>query len=328
MKKILVTGVNGFVGGHLSRELRDRGCQVIGVGQQPGASPDVNHLLDSYFCADLTQPQEVNSLPLEDLDAVISLAGLADVGRSFKEPDRYQDVNTSVVANVSNTLIAKGKSGVRHLAVSSGAVYDSRQSPPFAEDSATDASSSPYVASKLAMEQLCAGHRSQGLDVVVVRPFNHIGPDQGGGFLLPDLVKEARRVLQDGSELRVGNLETRRDYTDVRDVVRAYGMLALADTVDFPLYNVCSGRSVSGKKILDLVINNLSPDKKLRVVVDPEKYRPSDAMDIYGSYARLRQQTGWQPSIKLEQTVSDFIFGEGGRSSGVDQIEPIPTPVG
>lgn len=312
---ILVTGVNGFVGHHLTNELKSRDCRVYGVGQQPGAASDLSQVLDAYFSVDLTVPDQVATLPLSEVSAVISLAGLADVGRSFKEPERYMQVNTAVINNLNRALLDQDLTNVRHIAVSTGAVYDSSQAPPFHEDSRLTEHDSPYVASKIAMEKSCQDFRQQGVDLVIVRPFNHIGPGQEPGFLLPDLVSQTRHAITEGEAIKVGNLETRRDYTDVRDVARAYGLLALAKTVEWPVYNVCSGRSVSGQKILEMVLDQLAHDQKPAVVVDPAKFRPSDAPNIYGDFSRLHRETGWQPAIPIEKTVEDFIGIAQGRPS-------------
>ena len=306
MPKVLITGVNGFVGHHLTRELKANDCEVYGVGMQPGSSADLAQVLDGYYSADLTDMEQVEKLPLADMDAIISLAGLAKVGESFKNPDLYMRVNTLVVSNISKVLLEHGAK-TRHLAISTGAVYDSGQRPPFAETGRLAEKESPYVMSKIAMEKENQVFREEGLDVVIARPFNHIGPGQESGFLLPDLTQEVRQALSGNHEVRVGNLDTKRDYTDVRDVVRAYRMLALAKSLDNPIYNVCSGRSIAGKKILSLVLKNFGAEKKVRVVVDDEKFRPSDAPDIFGDNSQLLGETGWSPTIPVEQTVADYI---------------------
>lgn len=306
--KILVTGINGFVGHHLALELKSQGHLVYGVGQQPNLAADLQDIVEQYFSVDLSDASQVQKLPLTQVDAVVSLAGLADVGRSFKEPELYMRVNTAVIKNVSDALITSGKPGVRHLAISSGAIYDAAGRPPFSEGSKLDPASSPYVASKIAMEKVCDSHRAQGLDVIIARPFNHIGPGQEAGFLLPDLVAQVRHAASNPSgAIKVGNLHTRRDYTDVRDIVKAYSALVSAESIKYPVFNICSGRSVSGQQILDMVVERLAKGKELQVIVDSARVRPSDALELYGNNQRLREQTNWQPTIPLEQTIDDFI---------------------
>lgn len=306
-KTILVTGVSGFVGQHLAREMRDHSCVVIGVGHSK-VSSEVNPYLDSYHQCDLTDKAAVAKLPLKDIDVVVNLAGLANVGQSFKQPELYQKVNVGVLANIAKVL-RQQKGHARILAISTGAVYDPAGNPPFAETAKLVAKdkTSPYVASKLAMEKAAQTCTEQGLDCVIVRPFNHIGPGQRAGFLLPDLVQQITEAVQtDNHSISVGNLETKRDFTDVRDVARAYGQLALADTLKSNVYNVCSGRAVSGQSILELVQKKLGVTD-LVIELDNTKVRPNDPAILYGDYSRIASETGWKPTIPLQQTVNNFI---------------------
>ena len=306
MKSVLVTGVNGFVGKHLTNALIKSGHTVYGIGLQPEPHKLIASGLYKYFAVDLTDQSQVNRLPLAEIDGVINLAGLANVGASFNDAKRYMTVNVAVVDNLANAIRASGKK-IRHLAISTGAVYDPSQKPPFVENSNLVAVSSPYVMSKIAMEERAANHRRSGEDIIIARPFNHIGPGQETGFLLPDLIFQVKQSIASNSPIMVGNLSTKRDYTDVRDVVQAYVSLLAAENLSHDTYNICSGKSIEGTKLLELVINSLHPSSKPQVVVDPKKFRPSDAPDIYGSADKLRRDTGWQPTIALEQTISDTL---------------------
>jgi GDP-4-dehydro-6-deoxy-D-mannose reductase len=304
-KKILITGVNGFVGKHLVNELKRSGYHVLGVGREPEVHVAVNDLLDNYFIADLTLQEDVGKLPLEQIDSVVSLAGLAQVGSSFADPEKYKKVNTEVFSMLAEELLARS-SKTRVVAVSTGAVYDSRQPMPLTENSRLISQGSPYALSKILMEKSVQEFRKRGLDCVIVRPFNHIGPGQEPGFLLPDLYKKIKEIEKTGGTLKVGNLETKRDYTDVRDVVRAYADLATAENLEHSLYNVCSGRSVAGKEILNLLLQKMDITGKIETTEDPDLIRPNDPKDIYGSFERLQKEVGWQPQIALDQTIKDF----------------------
>lgn len=303
MQKIIVTGVNGFVGHHLSRELSQRGWEVIGVGYDEMASPDLNNTLHKYIRCDLTDQSDVNNLPLTDVRAIINLAGLADVGKSFDEPNLYMNVNVKVLSTICSRLQVLRKKNLRVIAVSTGALYASDQPMPLTEDSILSEESSPYAASKLAMEQAAKDFRDKGYDCVIVRPFNHIGPGQIAGFLLPDLFA---KIKAGDSEIKVGNLETKRDYTDVRDVVRAYADLVSKDKLDHAAYNVCSGVPVSGMQILEILKRVMGRDD-LKIEVDKDLFRPSDAPILYGDNTRLKEATGWSPTISLDQTIKDFV---------------------
>ena len=137
---------------------------------------------------------------------------------------------------------------------------------------------------------------------MIVRPFNHIGPGQLGGFLVPDLANQ----IKESDIISVGNLNTERDYTDVRDVVRAYVLLATTPKLSHQLYNVCSGKSVSGKKILSLLKQDLNKDN-LEVVVDSKKIRPKDPLVVRGDYQRIRTDTGWKPKFEIGSTINDYV---------------------
>lgn len=304
MPKILVTGVNGFVGKHLVRELNKDGIEVIGLSRDKSPNASIKPFLASYRSCDLTKQQDVNSLDFTNISAVVNLAGLAAVGRSFDEPDLYMDVNVSVFTSIANRIRNSGRTNLRLIAISTGAVYAPGQSLPLTEKSAVTKESSPYAASKLAMEKAALKFRSEGFDCVIARPFNHIGPGQDTGFLLPDLYKKIRSA--EGSRIKVGNLETQRDYTDVRDVARAYMALATAQNLRYDTYNVCSGTPLSGHEMLEK-LKAACQRSDLRTIVDKTLFRPSDAPVLYGANSRLRAETGWQPTIPLEQTIADFV---------------------
>lgn len=309
MSAVLITGVNGFVGKHLARELSSLDYQIIGVGQQPNASSEIVEILDDYHAADLTNPNQVASLPLDRVDAVISLAGLAKVGASYGQLDEYEHINVGVVTNIAKEMLHRDIYDVRHVVVSTSMVYDPRQRSPFSEDSRLinddSVDASPYALSKLAMEKAVEGYRDKGLDVIIARPFNHVGPGQEEGFLVPDLYAKLMAAKTTGRPIKVGNLSTKRDYTDVRDVVRAYSDLAHAKELKHNVYNICSGKSVAGQAILDQLLALMGANVK--VEPDPALMRPNDNPDLYGSYRRLNQETGWQPKIPLQKTLSDFV---------------------
>lgn len=302
----LVTGANGFVARHVIAELVARGGRVIATGRQDMPAPGLLDLAETYLPCDLTDLTEVRSLPFGDVQAVINLAGLAAVGESFSQPHLYLRVNAGVIDTVCHVVLERNLPGVRIIAVSSGAVYAGNQQMPLTESSAVDTGSSPYAASKLAMEDRAEHYRRAGLDCVVVRPFNHIGPGQSPGFLVPDLLSSIRAAQEVGEAIQVGNLSTRRDYTDVRDVAAAYIALIGSPRLDQPLYNVCSGRSRSGTEILAVLLERLCL-ADLAVETDQARLRPSDQPEIMGDNDRLISASGWAPTIPLERSIADFL---------------------
>lgn len=305
---IVVTGVNGFVGKHLARELYSRELEVVGLGNhEPEADPEISDFLGSYVQCDITHPDEVSKLDLSKVDCVVNLAGLAAVGASFDNPELYMRVNVGVLAVLGEELL-KQSPNARMIAVSTGALYDPNQEMPLNESSKIMGAGSPYALSKLAMEDTAKDLRKKGLNCVVVRPFNHIGPGQGLGFLIPDLVDKLRQADKDNPTITVGNIKTVRDYTDVRDIVKAYASLATTKTLQHDLYNVCSGVGLSGEDIIRALCVGLNIDfSKLQIDVDRSLIRPSDSSKIIGDNKLLQQDTGWAPSISIESTLKDII---------------------
>lgn len=308
MTRILVTGVNGFVGKHLAREIHNQGHEIIGIGSREN-TPDeeITGLLESYHRCDVTDKKMVSELPLDKVGAVINLAGLANVGASFDQPELYMRVNTQVLSVLGGALL-RANPNARMIAVSTGALYDPSQTMPLKEDSAVITEGSPYALSKLAMEQSAQELREKGQDCVVVRPFNHIGPGQGPGFLIPDMISKLQKYKQDGTPVSAGNLKTIRDYSDVRDIARAYAHLATTENLEHYLYNVCSGIGRSGGEIVQTICKELDIDyDKLEIEVDQSLIRPTDPPKIIGDHSRLSEDTGWQPTYNLKDTVQSII---------------------
>lgn len=309
MSKILVAGVNGFVGQHVAEQLHARNIDVMGVGNQPELEPSLVAIVDSYVVCDLTDPNQVATIDLKNVDAIINLAGFAKVGESRGQGELYNRVNIGVHSVLYEECL-KQRVTPRIIAVSTGAVYDPNQPMPITEDSVLvdDSKTNEYVISKKLTEQAVAKFNDRGLHCVIVRPFNHTGPGQLPGFLLPDLYEQIKQAEASDEPIKVGNLKTRRDFTDVRDVAKAYVELALCDEafLQHNIYNICSGKSVEGKEILRLLAEACGI-KDIRTEVDPAKIRSNEVMDIYGSHARLAEATGWKPTTSIEQTIKDFV---------------------
>lgn len=303
--RILVTGVNGFVGQHLVRELVESGHEVIGTGQDKSLTVALRDLVTTYLACDLTDREQIARLPLDTVDAVINLAGIAQVGSSFGKEKLYEEINVKVHTTLAERVHQLGAS-LRILAISTGAVYDSSQPMPIREDGKLIDSGSPYAYSKVLMEQAMHHFMTEGMDIVIARPFNHTGPGQPNGFLLPDLAKQVLR----GRSLQLAPNNTERDFTDVRDVVRAYRLLAThSGPLTHDIYNVCSGRPVSRDRLVQLLLNSTG-QQDLPIEIDRSLLRPHDPAVIYGDNHRLMQETGWEPKITLEQTIDDYLAWE------------------
>lgn len=301
-QSITITGIDGFVGRHLAREAKREGLFVRGVSRAPSIAPALEGVVDEYISADLRSVFPENAIS----DSIVHLAGLAAVGRSFTEPQHYIEANSSMVTNICETLLGKGSAGsTRLLAVSTGAVYAASVHGEEIDEQHAINFSSPYVVSKILVENQIEYYRSRGIEAVVARPFNHIGPGQGLGFIVPDLWSRLSN-LNSGEPLHVGNLQSSRDYLDVRDVAHAYLGLATFKGPISGTLNVCSGITTSGIEILELLCD-VGQIELPAIQVDAALNRPNDASRIVGSSLRLRSLLGWEPRISLRRSIRDFL---------------------
>lgn len=291
--KALVTGASGFVGRHLVTHLT--------------ASGDIVHTSDRDIDGiDITDADQVLAL-FEEVrpDVVYHLAGWADVGGSWKAPVEAFRANAEGTLNV---LSAATDTGVeRVLAVSSADVYGivTPNELPLTEDSPLRPAS-PYAASKVAADYLgLQAWLGRHLPVLRVRAFNHLGPGQTDKFVAPALASRVARAERDGGEvLTVGDLSARRDFTDVRDVVRAYRLL-VEHGEPGEVYNVCSGVDLA---VADLAEQLVSQSRvPLRLEVDESLLRPVELPVLRGSHDRLTAATGWEPEIPIGQTLTDLL---------------------
>lgn len=303
MRRVIVTGVGGFVGAHVARQAAIAGWSVFGIGHGGGFPSDLAGVLDGYAGVDLREHWPTTAP--RDAD-VIHLAGLAAVGPSFSRPQDYIAGNSAMTTVVCEAAL-RADDGRRIVAVSSGAVYAGTSDDLTHDESSRVAFSSPYVVSKILVENQIAFYRSRGLDAVVARPFNHFGPGQGPGFLVPDLLRRLTD-LPAGEALVVGDLGTRRDYSDVRDVARAYLALLASPRLASDRYNVASGIARSGREMLEAICSAVGREvPPLRV--DVARLRPTDPGSIRGDASRLRAETGWRPTVTFERSILDTVVG-------------------
>jgi GDP-4-dehydro-6-deoxy-D-mannose reductase len=233
----------------------------------------------------------------------VHLAGMTSVGASFDQPMQYMLMNIGIEINLFETAL-KQRARPRFVIVSSGTLYDPSANLPLTEAS-TVLPNSPYAVSKLGQEQLAQYYASRGFECIIARPFNHIGPGQGLGFIVPDLTKQVVEYEKGLSqEVFVGNLDAKRDYTDVRDIARAYRLL-LEKGKPGEIYNICSGVALSGHEILALILKSTSSNPVIKQ--DPARMRPSDNPVFYGDYTELNKDTGWKPEIEIETTIADVV---------------------
>jgi GDP-4-dehydro-6-deoxy-D-mannose reductase len=239
-------------------------------------------------------------------EVVYHLAALSSVGRSWEEPAQTLADNVSGAINLLEAIRQRAPD-TRVIWVSTCEVYGVPSALPIPESAAMHPAN-PYAVSKATGEMLASVYAdAHGLDLVIARPFSHAGPGQLPVFLLSSLTRQAAEGRRRGvGRLKIvtGNPDTRRDFTDVRDVVDAYRRLAAAGTGG--VYNVSSGRSVSAAEQVALLAEVIAPIE-VEHIVDPARIRAHEVMDLRGDHSRLSADTGWEPVIPLRQTMADAI---------------------
>lgn len=291
--RAFVTGAQGFVGAWLIAHLEEMGDEVVPAGD----------------AVDVTDGA-VLSRAVRDArpDAVYHLAAFTHVGQSWDAPEEAFRVNAVGTLHLLEAARACGRDP-RVLLVSSAEVYGAvgAEELPLTESTALRPLT-PYAASKVAAEYLgLQAHLGHGLAVVRVRPFNHVGPGQAPSFVVAAL---ARRIVEadraGAGSVAVGNLSPHRDFTDVRDVVRAYRALVVEGEPG-GVYNVCSGHDVAISDVAERLLTLAGAH--LRLEVDPALARPTDVPVLRGDPTLLRDATGWAPRIALDDTLVDVLKG-------------------
>jgi GDP-4-dehydro-6-deoxy-D-mannose reductase len=300
----LVTGAAGFAGSHLIDRLtaEDSSTDIV-AWHRPGGAPPRHGTGVTWRAVDLLDKAAVFDALAEIRPAsVYHCAGATHVGRSWNAIEATFAVNVRGTHHLIEGLRAFAREA-RVLLPSSAMIYA-----PADEQLSEDhpiRPTNPYGLSKLGQELVGTGN-TEGPQVCLARPFNHIGPRQDVFFVASGF---ARRIadIEAGRwepELQVGNLEARRDLADVRDTVRAYTLI-LRNGVPGRPYNVCTGEAVSIRQVLEMLLARARVP--IRVVVDPTRYRPNDQPLVVGNPARLRDELGWSPVIPMAQTLDDLL---------------------
>ena len=296
--KALITGAGGFVGPYLRSHLASCGDEVVGTDAEVDIT-DAEGLRASFTSA----------AP----DVVYHLAAASHVGTSWSAPVDVLRVNAEGTLNV---LLAAIEAGVSRVLVVGSAEQYGKVTPDLLPVSETTPMRpvSPYGASKAAAEMVAShAFHGRGLEVVCVRAFNHLGPGQSDALVASTIARQvAEAERAGGGVVRTGDLSPRRDFTDVRDVVRAYRLLVERGAPG-EAYNVCSGRAVAIQDIADALAGRATVD--VRFELDPERLRPVDVPEVCGDNTKLRDATGWSPGVALDQTLGDVLDWWRQRSS-------------
>lgn len=287
---VLVTGLTGFVGFYCAQQL-----------------PAID-LADSQGWIDLRDAKRVrNAVRRINPQAVLHLAAQSSVPASFAEPRQTYEINFLGTLNLLQALQDARFKG-RMLYVGSADVYGAvpEKALPIGEES-SPRPLNPYAVSKVAAEALCyQWSQSANFEIVVARPFNHIGARQSTHFAVSDFARQIVACRREGSQQRllVGDIDTTRDFTDVRDIVRAYAAL-LQSGRNGEAYNVCSGVERSLREIIVTMCSICGVEMEIEVV--PERLRSTEQRRMRGSFNKLRADTGWAPAISFERTLQDIV---------------------
>lgn len=307
--RALITGMNGFAGSHLAEFLLTQpNVQVWGTGL--GSTMHLTHLGSrvTFIPGDLTDARVVENLLTQTQPThIYHLAGQAFAPISWQDPWATLETNIRAQVNLLHTA-ARLKTSARILVIGSLDEYGRVEPRDLPITEATPLRpDSPYGVSKIAQDFLGLQYfLSHHLHIVRVRPSNHIGPRQNEQFVTSDFAKQIAEIEagQRAPVLYVGNLSAERDFTDVRDMVRAY-YLALERGIAGEVYNIGSARAVSIQTIVETLLR--FSRVPIRIEVDPARIRPSDTPTLYCDTTKFRAQTGWSPTIPLEQSLRDIL---------------------
>jgi GDP-4-dehydro-6-deoxy-D-mannose reductase len=305
MQKVLITGAAGFVGHYLTETLLEN-HHVVGTDLNP---KNPNDKMD-YFPGDILDRKFITGILAKEKPEIIfhlaakSIAWAKDVEEVFR-------INMLGTINLYESVL-EGRKGSDYnpkvVFISSSEVYGATSDPKNITETSPLFPTKFYSASKVASDRLSYSYsQSERLNILILRPFTHTGPGQGKGFVVPDFSSQVAQLEKDpkNNVLLVGNLEPIRDYLDVRDVVAAYKIIIDKDWVPGDCYNICSGKGIRIKEILDILLKLSS--KKLVVKEDPSKFRISDNPVYIGNNKKFVDLTGWEPKIPLTTTLKDTL---------------------
>ena len=308
--KALITGISGFAGSYLAEFLLDKRYKVFGTFYDKSTFSNLNGCMDKIkiFKCDIRNYNSLGAI-IEKVrpDEIYHLAAISFVPTSLKDPKLAFDTNTYGTLNLYQAVIEQ-KINPKILFVGSADEYGivNKNDLPINENCPLQPVN-PYSISKASADYLSYFYfKSYDLNIVRVRPFNHIGPRQSPEFVCSNFSKQIVEIEKGMKEpvIMVGNLEAKRDFTDVKDMVRAY-WLAIQKCETGEVYNICSERAVQIRELLNNLLKLSS--KQIEVMKDPQRMRPSDNPILQGSSSKFKEKCGWKPEIPLDKTLKDIL---------------------
>lgn len=297
--KVIITGCEGFIGSHLINELDNNGYELINC--------DIKSDNSSVIKMDITNYDSVVEVIKKNKpDAIVNMAGQANVGLSWKKPQMTFVLNTVGLINILEA-VKEIDSNIKIVAMGSSDEYGSlKENGVNVTEDIPINPMNPYAISKQSQELMSRLYvKNYGMNVCMIRQFNLGGPGQSRGFMIPDFASGIVEVELGKKEyLSVGNLESARDFTHVRDACRAIRLIV---EKGYPgeIYNICSGHSYKTQEILDKLI--AMSNKDIVVKQDSSRMRPSDTPVVCGNHDKLTKHTGWEPKLKLDDILSETL---------------------
>lgn len=306
--RVLITGASGFVGYHIATYLQSTQPDIILHGTVLDSNQRLSPAYAHRYEIDLRDTEQVlDILETSQPDAIYHLAAQAFVPRSFEDPWETLENNIRSQLNIIEGCLKLGIQP-RILVISSAEVYGEVSTNQMPMDENTPLRpTNPYSVSKVTQDMMgLQYYLSHQLPIMRARAFNHIGPGQSTRFVAPSFANQIALIEANQQEpfIYVGNLEAKRDFTDVRDIVRAYALIVEKGTPG-QAYNVASGKAYSIQYLLDTLLTYSEIDIDIRI--DEKRLRPVDVPEIRGDISKLNQDTDWQPIITFEETLKDVL---------------------
>lgn len=301
MEKVLIFGAGGFVGSYLSKEFLENGYRVVGIDKVKGRLlPDEV----PFYSVDIMDAKEVEKLVNSAKpDIIVNLAAISSVAESWNIPQGTVAVNVIGALNIMEAA-RKSDKKTKIMFIGSSEEY-AISDYPMSEDGQLDATN-PYGISKVAQEQCAKMYRKQyGLKIYCVRAFNHTGVGQREAFVLPNFCKQVAEIEKSGRPgiIKVGNLTVKRDFSHIKDIVRAYRMVVESDDCDI-IYNIGSGKAYSLGDMLDYIAGLSS--QKITIEADLGRFRPSDQPIICCNNSLITSRLGWKPEYTVFDALSEL----------------------
>lgn len=301
MSRVLIFGAGGFVGSYLCKEFLNNGYKVSGTDKGEGSA--LPSEVD-FYKTDLMQVNEVEKLIGQiQPDIIVNLAAISSVGASWNMPQTTMAINVIGALNIMEAA-RKSEQKPRILFVGSSEEYVISENP-LDENTQLNANN-PYGISKVTQEQFAKLYREQyGLKIYCVRPFNHTGIGQRDSFVLPSFCKQVAEIDKSGKDgkIQVGNLKVKRDFSHVKDVVRAYRMIVESDNCN-QIYNVGSGNAYSLEDMLTYILG-LS-NQRIEIEVDQNRIRPTDQPVICCDRSLIGKELGWEPQYNVYDALKEM----------------------